>query len=426
MAGVIIVGAQWGDEGKGKVVDIYTDEADYVVRYAGGPNAGHTLVVDGQKCVVRLVPSGILRRDAICVLGQGTVVDPKVLVGELETLEAKGLAPRERMRVAERAHVILSYHILVDGLREATASAIGTTKRGVGPCYEDKAARRGIRLRDFRSRADLTARVAKAIEAWSPVIVALGGQVPSVEAVVDDAWAAGQSLLPLLADTAALTEAALRDRKRVLFEGAQGTLLDVDHGTYPFVTSSSAIAGGACTGVGIGPSRIDSVVGLAKAYCTRVGGGPFPTELEGPVADRIRTVGAEFGSVTGRPRRVGWVDLPALRYAVRLNGLDSIALTKLDVLAGLETIRACVAYDTPEGRTRDFPADDLASCTPVYADFPGFSQDVSNARALSELPKEALDFVRFVETEVECPLSIVSVGPGRDQTIVLSHPLRDA
>jgi len=426
MAGVIIVGAQWGDEGKGKVVDIYTDEADYIVRYAGGPNAGHTLVVDGQKCVVRLVPSGILRRDAICVLGQGTVVDPKVLVGELETLEAKGLAPRERMRVAERAHVILSYHILVDGLREATASAIGTTKRGVGPCYEDKAARRGIRLRDFRSRADLTARVAKAIEAWSPVIVALGGQVPSVEAVVDDAWAAGQSLLPLLADTAALTEVALRDRKRVLFEGAQGTLLDVDHGTYPFVTSSSAIAGGACTGVGIGPSRIDSVVGLAKAYCTRVGGGPFPTELEGPVADRIRTVGAEFGSVTGRPRRVGWVDLPALRYAVRLNGLDSIALTKLDVLAGLETIRACVAYDTPEGRTRDFPADDLASCTPVYADFPGFSQDVSNARALSELPKEALDFVRFVEIEVGCPLSIVSVGPGRDQTIVLSHPLRDA
>ena len=426
MAGVIIVGAQWGDEGKGKVVDIYTDEADYVVRYAGGPNAGHTLVVDGQKCVVRLVPSGILRRDAICVLGQGTVVDPKVLVGELETLEAKGLAPRERMRVAERAHVILSYHILVDGLREATTSAIGTTKRGVGPCYEDKAARRGIRLRDFRSRADLTSRVARALEAWAPVIVALGGQVPSVESVVDDAWAAGQNLLPLLADTAALTEAALRDRKRVLFEGAQGTLLDVDHGTYPFVTSSSAIAGGACTGVGIGPSRIDAVVGLAKAYCTRVGGGPFPTELEGPVADRIRTVGAEFGSVTGRPRRVGWVDLPALRYAVRLNGLDSIALTKLDVLAGLETIRACVAYDTPEGRTRDFPADDLANCTPVYADFPGFSEDVSNARALSELPKEALDFVRFVETEVECPLSIVSVGPGRDQTIVLSHPLRDA
>jgi adenylosuccinate synthase len=426
MAGVIIVGAQWGDEGKGKVVDIYTDEADYVVRYAGGPNAGHTLVVDGEKCVVRLVPSGILRRDAVCVLGQGTVVDPKVLVGELDTLEAKGLDPRSRMRIADRAHVILAYHILVDGLREATTSAIGTTKRGVGPCYEDKAARRGIRLRDFRSRADLTARVARALEAWSPVIVALGGQVPSVESVVDDAWAAGQNLLPLLADAAALTEAALRDRKRVLFEGAQGTLLDVDHGTYPFVTSSSAIAGGACTGVGIGPSRIDAVVGLAKAYCTRVGGGPFPTELEGPVADRIRTVGAEFGSVTGRPRRVGWVDLPALRYAVRLNGLDSIALTKLDVLAGLETIRACVAYDTPEGRTRDFPADDLAACTPVYADFPGFSQDVSNARALSELPKEALDFVRFIETEVECPLSIVSVGPGRDQTIVLSHPLRDA
>jgi adenylosuccinate synthase len=426
MAGVIIVGAQWGDEGKGKVVDIYTDEADLVVRYAGGPNAGHTLVVGSEKVVVRLVPSGILRRDALCLLGQGTVVDPKVLVGELDTLEAKGLAPRDRMRVAERAHVILSYHILVDGLREATTSAIGTTKRGVGPCYEDKAARRGIRLRDFRSRADLAARVEKALAAWAPTITALGGTVPSVEAVVDDAWAAGQNLLPLLADTAALTEQALRDGKRVLFEGAQGTLLDVDHGTYPFVTSSSAIAGGACTGVGIGPSRIDAVVGLAKAYCTRVGGGPFPTELEGEVADRIRKIGAEFGSVTGRPRRVGWVDLPALRYAVRLNGLDSIALTKLDVLAGLQTIRACVAYDTPSGRTREFPVDELETATPVFEDFPGFSQDVSSAKSLEELPKEARDFVRFVETEVGCPLSIVSIGPGRDQTIVLSHPLRDA
>ncbi len=424
MAGVIIVGAQWGDEGKGKVVDIYTDEADYVVRYAGGPNAGHTLVVNGEKVVVRLVPSGILRRDAICVLGQGTVVDPKVLVGELDTLDARGLSPRDRMKVAERAHVILAYHILVDGLREATSAAIGTTKRGVGPCYEDKAARRGIRLRDFRSRVDLEARVSRALEAWGPTIVALGGTVPTVEAVVDDAWDAGQNLLPLLADTAALTEAALKARKRVLFEGAQGTLLDIDHGTYPYVTSSSAIAGGACTGVGIGPSRIDAVVGLAKAYCTRVGGGPFPTELEGPVADRIRTIGAEFGSVTGRPRRVGWVDLPALRYAVRLNGLDSIALTKLDVLAGLETIRACVAYDTPNGRTRDFPADDLEACTPVYQDFPGFSQDVSNAKHLDELPKEARDFVRFIESEVECPLSIVSIGPGREQTIILSHPLR--
>ena len=426
MAGVIIVGAQWGDEGKGKVVDIYTDEADLVVRYAGGPNAGHTLVVGAEKVVVRLVPSGILRRDALCLLGQGTVVDPKVLVGELDTLEVKGLAPRDRMRVAERAHVILSYHILVDGLREATTSAIGTTKRGVGPCYEDKAARRGIRLRDFRSRADLAARVEKALSAWAPTITALGGTVPSVEAVVDDAWAAGQNLLPLLADTAALTEQALRDGKRVLFEGAQGTLLDVDHGTYPFVTSSSAIAGGACTGVGIGPSRIDAVVGLAKAYCTRVGGGPFPTELEGEVADRIRKIGAEFGSVTGRPRRVGWVDLPALRYAVRLNGLDSIALTKLDVLAGLQTIRACVAYDTPSGRTREFPVDELETATPVFEDFPGFSQDVSSAKSLEELPKEARDFVRFVETEVGCPLSIVSIGPGRDQTIVLSHPLRDA
>jgi adenylosuccinate synthase len=426
MAGVIIVGAQWGDEGKGKVVDIYTDEADLVVRYAGGPNAGHTLVVGAEKVVVRLVPSGILRRDALCLLGQGTVVDPKVLVGELDTLEAKGLAPRDRMRVAERAHVILSYHILVDGLREATTSAIGTTKRGVGPCYEDKAARRGIRLRDFRSRADLSARVEKALAAWAPTILALGGTVPSVESVVEDAWAAGQNLLPLLADTAALTEKALREGKRVLFEGAQGTLLDVDHGTYPFVTSSSAIAGGACTGVGIGPSRIDAVVGLAKAYCTRVGGGPFPTELEGDVADRIRKVGAEFGSVTGRPRRVGWVDLPALRYAVRLNGLDSIALTKLDVLAGLETIRACVAYDTPSGRTREFPVDELETATPVFEDFPGFSQDVSNAKSLEELPKEARDFVRFIETEVACPLSIVSIGPGRDQTIVLAHPLRDA
>jgi adenylosuccinate synthase len=337
MTAVVVVGAQWGDEGKGKIVDIFTEHADMVVRYGGGPNAGHTLVVGNDKLVVRLIPSGILREKTTCVLAQGMVIDPGSLVGELDELARRGLVrAKDSLVVSDRAHAILPYHVLVDGLREQTVDALGTTKRGVGPCYEDKVGRRGVPLGALR---DLKRAEASSCGPSSPLgahRVALGGKVPTVARGDGRAPPAGRASCRLLAETSKLVERAVRDGKRVLFEGAQGTLLDIDHGTYPFVTSSHATAGGACTGVGVGPSRIDSVVGLVKAYCTRVGGGPFPTELRRRRRAALRKRGDEFGSVTGRPRRTGWLDLPALRYAVRVNGLDGLALTKLDVLTGLD------------------------------------------------------------------------------------------
>jgi adenylosuccinate synthase len=425
MPAVVIVGAQWGDEGKGKVVDLYAEAADMVVRFAGGPNAGHTLVVGNESIVVRLIPSGILRAQTTCVMAQGMVVDPAVLVGEITALEARGHTIDGRLFVSDRAHVILPYHPLIDGLREgagSTGTKIGTTKRGIGPCYEDKAARRGIRVGDLADLGRVEALVGRALTAWAPVILALGGEVPTVASVMAAVAPLAARLRPLVADSSALIEGALVAGKRVLLEGAQGTLLDIDHGTYPFVTSSSAVSGGACAGAGIGPTRIRRVVGLTKAYCTRVGEGPFPTELHDALGDRIRKAGHEFGSVTGRPRRTGWVDLPALRYAARVNGLDGLALTKLDVLTGLDEVRACVAYDTPAGRTREFPIDALETATPVYESFPGWSEDLGAARAIADLPAAARTYVSFLEAQTAVPIDIVSVGARRDETI----SLRDA
>lgn len=424
MPAIVIVGAQWGDEGKGKIVDIYTEHADMVVRYGGGPNAGHTLVVGNDKLVVRLVPSGILREDVTCVLAQGMVIDPKSLVTELDELERRGLRIAGRLLVSDRSHAILPYHVLVDGLREQGKGAIGTTKRGVGPCYEDKVARRGIPLGAFRDPSRLAELVGRALEAWEPVIRALGGETPKVADVLEAIEPSRARILPMLVSSQSLVERAIKSGKKVILEGAQGTLLDVDHGTYPFVTSSTPTAGGACIGAGVGPTRIDEVVGLVKAYTTRVGGGPFPTELHDDVGERIRKVGAEFGSVTGRPRRTGWLDLPALRYAVSVNGLDALALTKLDVLTGLDEVKACVGYDTPSGRTRDLPLDALETATPVYRSFPGWKEDLASARSMNELPAAARDFLRFVEEEAECPLVLVSVGQRRSETIVLRPPFR--
>jgi adenylosuccinate synthase len=425
MPGVVVVGAQWGDEGKGKIVDLLTERADVVVRYAGGPNAGHTLVVGNDKVIVRLVPSGILRKGTTCVLAQGMVVDPARLLAEIDELEKRGHTHvSSALRLSERAHTILPYHVLVDQLREAGPQAIGTTKRGVGPCYEDKVARRGLQLGVLRDLERTRAVVSQALLAWAPTIAALGGTAPTVDAVMAELEPMRERILPLLADTARLIERAVRDGQRVLFEGAQGTLLDIDHGTYPFVTSSSATAGGACTGSGVGPTRIDAVVGLVKAYCTRVGSGPFPTELEDATGDRLRDVGQEFGSVTGRPRRTGWLDLPALRYAARVNGLDGMALTKLDVLTGLPELRVCTKYRTRSGALVDeIPLDEVATCEPVYETLPGWSEPLGAARALSELPKAAREYVRFVEEEIGVPAWIVSVGVRRDETIVLRDPL---
>jgi len=419
MPGVVVVGAQWGDEGKGKIVDILTEHAQVVVRYAGGPNAGHTLVVGNEKVIVRLVPSGILRKGTACVLAQGMVIDPKRLCDEIDELAARGYEHAGALHISDRAHVILSYHRLVDGLREADASsALGTTKRGIGPCYEDKAARRGVpmgAMRDLRAMRDLASR---ALEAWKPVVTARGGTLPTVDEVMSEVEPLAARLVPRLCDTSAFVDAALRAGKTVLFEGAQGTLLDVDHGTYPFVTSSSAVAGGACTGAGVGPTRIERVVGLVKAYCTRVGAGPFPTEQENDVGERLRKVGDEYGSVTGRPRRTGWLDLPALRYAARINGLDGIAITKLDVLTGLPTLRVCVAYETPHGETNELPTFDLERCKPVYRDVEPWTETLSSAKSMDDLPKSARAYVEMIEQAAGCDAMIVSVGSRRDETII--------
>jgi adenylosuccinate synthase len=422
MPAVVIVGAQWGDEGKGKVVDLYAEAADMVVRYAGGPNAGHTLVVGDQTIIVRLIPSGILRPQTRCVMAQGMVVDPSVLIAEIRALEERGHTIDGRLFVSDRAHLILPYHPLIDALREGAADAgakLGTTKRGIGPCYEDKAARRGVRVCDLRDPARTRTLVERALAAWAPVIRDLGGDVPEAGKILSDLEPLSARLRPLVASTSALIEDALRAKKRVLLEGAQGTLLEVDHGTYPFVTSSSAVAGGACAGAGIGPTRIRRVVGLTKAYATRVGEGPFPTELEDAVGERLRAAGNEYGSVTRRPRRTGWIDLPALRYSARVNGLDGIALTKLDVLTGLAEVSACVAYETPRGVTRDLPIDDLASARPVYQTFPGWSEDLASARSIADLPAPARAYVRFLEEQIEVPIDLVSVGARRDETIAL-------
>ncbi len=426
MSCVVIVGAQWGDEGKGKIVDIYTEFADVVVRYAGGPNAGHTLVVGDDKLVVRLLPSGILRPQTRCILAQGMVIDPEVLLGEVDELIRRGHRDVEkRLSVSDRAHLILPYHVLVDTLREASAGAIGTTKKGIGPAYEDKARRTGVRAGDLRDGTRLGERLRAALEAWAPTIRALGGEVPQVEDIQRQLEQAGKRVLPLLANTSALVDAAVRAGKRVMLEGAQGTLLDIDHGTYPFVTSSSAVAGGASIGTGIGPNRISSVLGITKAYATRVGSGPFPTELNDGDGQHLREVGAEFGSVTGRPRRTGWLDLPALRYASRVNGLDGLALTKLDVLTGLPRIMVCVAYDTPEGRTDDFPIDQIdipGAVTPIYEELSGWTEKLDAVRVLDELPQAARAYVRFLEEGAKVPVYLVSVGPRRGETIVLHNP----
>jgi adenylosuccinate synthase len=429
MSCVVVVGAQWGDEGKGKIVDIYTEFADFVVRYAGGANAGHTLVVGDEKVVVRLLPSGILRESTQCVLGQGMVIDPVVLLSEIDSLAERGRhAIERRLSVSDRAHLILPYHTLIDTLRETRASsdrALGTTKKGIGPAYEDKVRRTGVRTGDLRDLPRLTERVRHSLEAWAPTIEALGGDVPDAERITAPLGPLSERIVPLLTDTSKLVNSALKDGKSVLLEGAQGTLLDIDHGTYPFVTSSSPVSGGAPCGIGIGPNRIDTVIGITKAYTTRVGSGPFPTELSDQHGKHLADIGAEFGSVTGRPRRTGWLDLPALRYAIRVNGVDALALTKLDVLTGLERLRVCVAYDTPDGRTDDLPIDLLdrpGLVTPVYEELSGWKEPLDRVQVLDQLPAAARAYLRFMEQGAGVPVFLLSVGPNRRQTVVLQNP----
>jgi len=433
MAVVVVVGAQWGDEGKGKIVDLYTQHADVVVRYGGGANAGHTLVVNGEKVVLHLIPSGVLHASTRCVLAQGTVVDPAVLLAEMDEITARGLlalspkhvagqapgAAQGRLAISDRAHVVLPQHQVIDRLREAGASAIGTTKRGIGPAYEDKAARRGIRLGDLLDRKRFEPKLIANLEAWAPVAKALGGELPSVADVLDIYLAHGDRLRPYVCDTARIVADAVADGKNVLLEGAQGTMLDVDHGTYPYVTSSSTTAGGACAGAGIGPTAITRVIGITKAYATRVGGGPFPTELHGPEGERLRELGGEYGATTGRPRRCGWLDIPALRYAVRINGIGALAMTKLDVLSGLDEVRVCVGYELHGKPLSDLPFDDLESLVPVYETLPGWRESITHCRSIDALPAKARDYVTRIETLAGCKIGLVSIGADRAETIQL-------
>ena len=431
MSVVIVVGAQWGDEGKGKVVDLFTERADVVVRYGGGANAGHTLVIDGQKLVTHLVPSGVCHPGKSCVLGDGMVIDPQTLLEELAACQARGLLARGELLVGLGAHVILPYHKLIDGLREDRGAqrgkAIGTTRRGIGPAYEAKAARRGVRVRDLMSSERLRDKVAANLDELAPLIAHLGGAVPSPAEVarwIDDALAAGERLRPHTGDAGRHVARAIAGGRHVLFEGAQGCLLDLDHGTYPYVTSSSTIAAGACQSAGIGPTQIDAVVGITKAYATRVGEGPFPTELHGEAGQRLRDAGGEYGATTGRPRRCGWLDLPALRMGARLSGMQSLALTKLDVLAGLPEVSVCVAYEL-DGKELDEPPtdpDDLARARPVYTQLAGWGPLPSGVRAVSELPAPARSYVDTIEKLAGVPFCLVSVGADRSETIRLHDP----
>jgi adenylosuccinate synthase len=427
MSVVVVVGAQWGDEGKGKVVDLLTEGADVVVRFGGGANAGHTLVIDGKQLVTHLIPSGVLHPGTKCVLGGGMVIDPETLMSEIAECKSRGLLADEDLLISESAHVILPYHRTVEALREDRSNAIGTTRRGIGPAYEAKAGRRGVRMRDLRKPDKLRALIAQNMEELAPIVLHYGGE-PATQTEIDETIARaleiGESLAGVMGDAGAYLSSAMGEGKNVLFEGAQGALLDVDHGTYPYVTSSSTIAAGASQGTGIGPTKIDRVVGITKAYATRVGGGPFPTEMQGEEAETLRTAGSEFGATTGRPRRCGWLDLPALRLAIRINGMEALALTKLDVLGCWDTLKVCVAYRLDDETLEELPADpeDLARVEPVYREFEGWSTDISGAKSLDDLPAAARAYVAALEELIGIPFMLVSVGPDRTETIQLTDP----
>lgn len=427
MAVVVVVGAQWGDEGKGKVVDIWTERAKVVVRYGGGANAGHTLVIGNTKLVTHLIPSGVLHPHKRCVLGDGMVIDPHTLLDEIAECKGKGLLAHGELLVGLGAHVILPYHKLLEAVREERRGAIGTTRRGIGPAYEAKAARRGVRMRDLYKPARLRELVERNVEEMSPILAHFGAPVPDAAMIdqwISSALAAGEALRQFVGDAGAFVAAAIGRGEHVLFEGAQGTLLDLDHGTYPFVTSSSTLAAGACQSVGIGPTLVDTVVGISKAYATRVGSGPFPTELTDALGESIRQKGFEFGSTTGRPRRCGWLDAAALRLAVRLSGITGVALTKLDVLAGLPEVKMCVAYELDGARLLEPPQDldDLARCTPIYETFAGWPELPKRAASVNELPPTVGAYVAAIERVAGVKMAMVSLGPDRAETIAISDP----
>lgn len=430
MANVAIVGTQWGDEGKGKVVDIYAEDADVIARFQGGNNAGHTLVVNGVQTILHLIPSGILHDQKICVIGNGVVVDPAVMVQEIVNLKNRGLFPANtKLLISEKAHLIMPYHRRIDVARESRKSEkkLGTTGRGIGLAYEDKVARIGIRFCDLLDEEVFQEKLRNNLEEKNFYLTRLFNEPPLDEQQIFDEYQNyARYLKPYVHDTSLFLGQEARRGKKILFEGAQGCHLDIDHGTYPYVTSSNTVAANASCGTGIGPHAIDRVVGICKAYTTRVGEGPFPTELKDAVGDHMQSVGKEFGATTGRKRRCGWLDIVLIRQAVRVCGINGIAVTKLDVLTGIEKLKICVGYKTPDGReyTESVPANlkTLASCEPIYHEMDGWNEDIRDARQMSDLPKNTRRYLERIEMLADSPMMLVSVGAGRENTIILKNP----
>jgi adenylosuccinate synthase len=429
MPGIIVVGSQWGDEGKGKVVDVFSAQADYVVRYQGGANAGHTLVVNGQKKILHLVPSGVLHPRCVCIIGAGVVLDIETMVQEIEALKATGsLQKPEQLLISDGATVLLPYHRMLDQAREASLGneKIGTTGKGIGPAYEDRASRRAVIMRDLFDRGSLRAKLEHSLKEKNFLLEKFYKAAPvDINKLMDIIHRAAETLAPYrCSDTSLVIHKALRSGKKVLFEGAQGSLLDIYHGTYPFVTSSSTIAGSAFVGTGVGPAGVGKVLGIAKAYATRVGSGPFPTELTDEAGEKIQRDGHEYGATTGRKRRCGWLDLVALKYAIRVNGITHLALMKLDVLSGHKEIKVAEAYELDGKTVTDYPTstEELSRVKPVWKSFSGWSENISSARSVRDLPRPAQEYISFLTQELTVPIDVVSVGPDREQTLWI-HPL---
>jgi adenylosuccinate synthase len=425
---VVVIGTQWGDEGKGKIVDWLTDHVAGVVRFQGGHNAGHTLVIGGRKTVLRLIPSGILHPHVKCFIGNGVVVSPEALMQEIAELGKLGVDVYKQLRLSEAAPLILPHHIAIDQARERAKgeAKIGTTGRGIGPAYEDKVARRAIRIQDLYTRERFAAKLGEVLDYHNFVLRNyFKADTIDFQKTLDDTLAMAEKLKPMVADVSGEVNALIREGKNILFEGAQAALLDVDHGTYPFVTSSNCVAGQAAAGAGVGPNQLHYVLGVAKAYATRVGAGPFPTELDDEVGEHLRVRGNEYGSVTGRPRRCGWFDAAAMKRAVQLNGVSGICITKLDVLDGLDVVRVAVGYRIAGGETRDIlpvGAEALAICEPVYEEHPGWKESTVGVKSFAALPKNARAYLERLESLVAAPIAIISTGPDREETIVQRHP----
>ena len=429
MANVAVIGTQWGDEGKGKIVDLYTEKADVVARFQGGNNAGHTLVVNGKKTILHLIPSGILHDRKICIIGNGVVFDPFVFLQEIEELQqGKLLPPHTKLFVSEKAHLIMPYHRSLDQAREAQSSGkkIGTTGRGIGPAYEDKVARTGIRVGDLYEEDLFREKLNQSLKEKNFLLTNYYKDKPlDEEEIATQYLTCAQKLKPYVADTSLILDHEIKQGKKILFEGAQGSQLDVDHGTYPYVTSSNTVSGNASCGNGIGPNKINTVVGICKAYTTRVGEGPFPTELKDDIGNHMQQVGQEFGATTGRKRRCGWLDMVLVRQAVRVSGITALAITKLDVLTGLDKLKICVGYKSTAGTfTHAVPASMrvLSKCQPFYEEFDGWKEDILYAREMSELPANARKYLKRLEELAEAKITLVSVGAGREETIVLEDP----